>query len=138
MTITLSTTQALLDLMPGRAGRRKAQGGVAVHPGLRLLPGALRDALIRRARQRELETAFERLGETSAHLLADIGVAVAGDGEAEAPPRLAWTRGLPPAATRAVKGPPRPSGAPAASRSRGRAPEEARRQAWSGPDHWLR
>jgi uncharacterized protein YjiS (DUF1127 family) len=126
-TISLSATDALMDLMPGRAGPRKPYGGataarpVGIPLRLRLLPRAWRDAMIHRTRQRELDSAFARLAETSPHLLADIGVTrTAATAEVAAP---TWTRALP------ALGVPTPRRAEAS---------RIRRPAWDAPSAWLR
>ena len=104
-TISLSTTDTLLDLMPVLPGARKAPQVVATEVGtgapaqdlglaLRLIPRALRAAMVRRARQRELEEVFERLSETSAHLLADVGITREPEA-AEPGLGMTWTRALP-------------------------------------------
>jgi uncharacterized protein YjiS (DUF1127 family) len=102
-TISLSATETLLDLMPGQAGRRKASvvasvaeahsSGARGPIGLRLLPRTWRQALEGGARQRELDEAFQRLSETSAHLLADAGFAEVK--VATTAPAVTWTRALP-------------------------------------------
>ena len=156
-TISMSATHALPALMPGRASPRKSQHAAAlpvagpVPLGLRLLPRAMRDAMVHRARQRELEAAFARLAETSPHLLADIGVGAAG--VAEAAPAVTWTRALP-APGAAPAAPPVSTSALSRSRrrlvelddhllkdigiSRAQAWQEARRPSWNAPDFWMR
>lgn len=151
-TISLSATHALPDLMPGRAGPRKAlpvAGPMSL--GLRLLPRAMRDAIVHRARQRELEAAFARLAETSPHLLADVGVET--PKVAKAAPAMTWTRALPaPGAAQAA--PPVDTSTLSRSRrrlvelddhllkdigvSRAQAWQEARRPRWNAPDSWMR
>ena len=160
-TISLSATDAILDLMPGRADTRKplvvvslaetlSAGPRAAPFRFRLLPRAWRAALEHRARQRELEMAFERLSETSAHLLADAGLMDATFEKAASP--VAWTRALP--APDALGTPPIRRGAMVRSRrrlmdledrlltdvgiSRSQARDEARRPRWDAPEAWLR
>jgi len=162
-TIDLSATDTFRDLMPGRAIAGKsprtvtgngARASVASLPlRWRLLPRWWRDALVHRARQRELEMAFERLSETSAHLLADVGL-VAPSGVVPAAPT--WTRALPPPGTSPAGLRSLPIRLAALSRSRRRLAElddrlladvglgrneahkEARRPAWNAPAAWLR
>ncbi|EYD74893.1 hypothetical protein Rumeso_03534 [Rubellimicrobium mesophilum DSM 19309] len=149
-TISLSATEALLDLMPGRAGARKAHQA-AVPLRLRLLPRAWGEALERRARQREMEAAFARLSETSTHLLDDVGLG--GVEAAPATPPMTWTRALPPPGAEVAYP---PVGGMATTRSRRRlaelddrlladigvsraqAMQEARRPRWDAPEAWLR
>lgn len=152
-TISLNATEALLDLMTGRADARKVLVGGAVADlppvrqlGLRLLPARWTLALERRARQREFERAFARLAETSAHLLADVGLAEPEAVAAE--PAIAWTRALP------APGPGvRPAKEPRSRHrlgalsdhlladmglSRAQAGQEMRRPHWDAPNAWLR
>lgn len=160
-TISLSATDAIPDLMPGQVAPRKSpvaptlletlRAGHAAAPfRLRLLPRAWREALERRARQRELEMAFGRLAETSAHLLADAGLTDARI--ARTAPTVTWTRSLP--APGASAGAPIGRWATARSRrrlmeledplladigvTRSQARDEARRPRWDAPQAWLR
>jgi len=165
-TISLSATDTLLDLLPGRLAPRKspqhaateaaAAGTAASAPsGLRLLPRAWREALVHRARQRELERAFERLSETSAHLLADVGMVETAEAARPIPART-WTRALPAPGESPAGAQSHALGQKALSRSRRRlgemddhlladvglgrwqAGEEVRRPAWDAPAAWLR
>lgn len=165
-TISLSATDTLLDLLPGRPAPRKspqwaapeagAAGTAASAPsGLRLLPRAWRDALAHRARQRELERAFERLSGTSANLLADVGMVETVE-VARPVPAWTWTRALPAPGASPGGTQSRMPGRMALSRSRRRlgelddrlladvglsrwqADEEVRRPAWDAPAAWLR
>jgi uncharacterized protein YjiS (DUF1127 family) len=157
-TISLSATDALMDLMPGRADPRKAPfagglaGAVAARPfRLHLLPRAWREALEHRARQRELEMAFERLAETSPHLLADVGLP--GAKPAEAAPAVAWTRALPAPGTETAVAPVNRAAMARSRRrlaeldghllrdigaTRAQALQETRRPRWDAPEAWLR
>lgn len=167
-TISLSTTTALLDLLPGRTSGRKASGLAAtiVAPApslvevvplhLRLLPKTLRDAIVRRIRERELENAFQRLAETSPHLLADIGME-ARSVAAGATLATGWSRGVTALEDRPVPAAPaRPATPAAVRRTRRRSLDlsdhlradiglshpqgmmETCRPHWNAPDHWLR
>ncbi|HVG49911.1 MAG TPA: hypothetical protein VM899_17445 [Rubellimicrobium sp.] len=165
-TISPSTTDTLLDLMPVLPGARKTprpagteagagRSAWGVGWGLRNSLHRLRAARRRRARQRELEEAFERLSDTSAHLLADVGMVEE--------PRLAapafdlgWGRALPAPGVPPAGIPARMLRLEALSRSRRRlgelddrlladvaldraqAQREARRPVWDAPANWLR
>lgn len=169
-TISLNATETLRDLMPGLEAPRKAPRKAprpaltevaatvpeATEPlGLRLLPRAWREALIHRARQRELDEAFERLAETSAHLLADVGLAEAPK-LVEPEVHMNWTRALPAPGASPARVLGRPPGRGALSRSRRQlaelderlladvgldrtwAQQEVRRPVWDAPSFWLR
>lgn len=165
-TISLSTADTLLDLMPVLPPIRNSLGpaempvGVGTPAGdgglgLRFLPRGLRDAIVRRVRQRELEAAFERLSETSAHLLADVGIAER-PGTVLPATSMSWTRALPASGPSAAGTPSLVLRLGMLSRSRRRLGElddrlladvaldraqarrEARRRFWDAPAGWLR